>query len=215
MPRSLHGGPHCRRGMSEHGRGGAAIIEFAMCIPVLAMVVALTFFFGWGMVNQQQVWVAGRYACWRQVRAGSAATGDELNIDFCAGRASTFTASRDGGTTRAEQDFVDDVAAESAVAGDLAKGLVIDRYPKGLGVDCSGDFPTSNRVWRQFAGSIHGRSARIGVEWRWRQAQCCQEVTDQFLPVLENMLTQMPAPADGMGAFFRTLYRDDWVFRDY
>jgi hypothetical protein len=190
-------------------------VEFAACVPFLALVVIVTFFFGWAMVNQQHVWAADRYAAWRQVRTGTVPTDDELNRDFFADRARDVVTSRDSGTSRAEQGFVDAVVGESAAAGDLAGGLVMNRFPKGLGVNLQGEFPTDVAVWQRYTGAIHSRSARIGVEWRWRQASCEAVVADQDFTSLEGTLQSMPAAATGIGAFLRTLYRNNWDFHDW
>ena len=72
------------RGRRARSRRGTAIVEFAACVPFLALVVIVTFFSGWAMVNQQHVWAADRYAAWRQVRTGTVPTDDELNRDFFA-----------------------------------------------------------------------------------------------------------------------------------
>ena len=196
-------------------RGGTAIVEFAVCIPLLALVVVVTFFFGWAMVNQQHVWTADRYAAWRQVRTGSVPSDDSLNQDFFAGRARNVLTARDDGTSRPEQDFVDDVAGDSGPAGDLARGLVLDRFPKGLGVHDQAEFPTDVAVWERYTGAIQSRSSRIGVEWRWRQARCETVVADQLLPTLDGTLQTLPNPATGMGAFLRSLYRNNWDYHDW
>ena len=195
-------------------RRGTAIVEFAVCIPLLALVVVVTFFFGWAMVNQQHVWTADRYACWRQVRTGTVPSDDELNRDFFGGKARNVATDRDGGTSVPEQGLVDDVAAANAAAGDLARGLVMDRFPKGLGVNAQAEFPTDVRVWQRYTGAIHSRSARIGVEWRWRQARCETVVADQMFTSLEGALQTFPAPGTVMGSFLRSLYRNGWDYHD-
>lgn len=186
-----------------------------MCIPLLALVVVVTFFFGWAMVNQQHVWAVDRYACWRQVRTGSVPADDELNQAFFAGRARDFRTARDGGSDRVEQDFAGEVASGSAAAGDLASALVVDRFAKGLGVHAQGEFPTDVTVWQRYTGAIRSRHARSGVEWRWRQARCETVVADQMLSSLEGALTTVPSSASGMGAFLRTLYRHGWGYHDW
>jgi hypothetical protein len=195
-------------------RGGTAIVEFAACIPLLALVVVVTFFFGWAMVNQQHVWAVDRYACWRQVRTAAVPSDDELNQAFFAGRARGFTTARDEGSDQVEQDFAGDVAAGSAAAGDLARGLVVDRFPKGLGVHAQGEFPTDVTAWQRYTGAIQSRHARSGVEWRWRQASCEAVVADQMLPSLEGALATMRSPAGNMGDFLRSLYRNGWDYHD-
>ena len=50
------------------------MIEFAMCIPLLALLITGMFFFGWAMRNQQKVKISDRYAVWRVVHNAKART---------------------------------------------------------------------------------------------------------------------------------------------
>jgi hypothetical protein len=201
-----------RRPRRLHGRRGTAIVEFAVSLPLLALVLTVTFFFGWAVMNQNHVWIADRYACWRQVRNGSVPTDGFLNQKFFGGVAQNVATGRNAGSTRTEQDLVSAVSAENQPAGSLAQELVLNQFPKGLDVTIQATFPTSVRFWQQFTGAIHSQHARAGVEWRWRQAACGNAVADQLLQTLDGMLTAMPVPANGIGSFFSRLYRDDWRY---
>ena len=53
-------------------RRGTAMIEFVLCIPLLALVIAAVFFFGMVMRNQQRLRAADRYVVWRTVHNGQA-----------------------------------------------------------------------------------------------------------------------------------------------
>ena len=106
------------------------------------------------------------------------------------------------------------MASGAAAAGDLARGLVVDRFPKGLGLSLQGEFPTDVRAWQRYAGAIHSRHAREGVEWRWRQARCENQVADQMLSSMDGLLAATPAPADRLAAFLRSLYRNGWDYHD-
>jgi hypothetical protein len=206
---------HVHRPRRLRRRGGTAILEFAVSLPLLALVLVCTFFFGWAVMNQQHVWIADRYACWRQVRNGSTATAQELNQNFFGGRATNISTARDSGSSKTEQDFVSAVAADNRPAGDLAQELVMNRFPKGLHVSIQAEFPTSVKYWQRFTGAIQSSHEREGVEWRWRQAFCASVVADQLLQPLDNMLSVWPAPATNVGRFFRTLYREDWSYHDW
>jgi len=56
----------------DRKRRGAALLEFVMCIPLLALIIAATFFFGMVMRNEQQLCVTDRYHAWRTVHNSDA-----------------------------------------------------------------------------------------------------------------------------------------------
>ena len=60
---------------------GTAMLEFIMCIPLMAILIAAIFFFGWVMRNQQRVRIATRYASWKHVYDTSPST-QQLNEKF-------------------------------------------------------------------------------------------------------------------------------------
>jgi hypothetical protein len=207
--------PSMRRTRSRR-RGGTAIVEFTMAIPLLAMVLLLTFSFGWAMTNQQHVWVSDRYACWRQVRTGVQATNQEINQSFFGGRASSVSATYEPGHfSQDAQDYASYVASGDAAAGDLARGLVMDHFPRDMRVRVQAEFPTGSQLWRRFTGAIRTRDAREGVEWRWRQARCETEVADQLISSMDGTLATTPAPADVLCRFLRSLYRQGWSYHDW
>ncbi len=53
--------------MRASRRHGTAVIESIFCVPLIAIILGLTFFFGWAMRNQQRVIISDRYAVWRLV----------------------------------------------------------------------------------------------------------------------------------------------------
>lgn len=60
--------------MKALNRRGTAMVEFVMCIPLLALLIAGMFFLGWAMRNQQKVKISNRYAAWRDVHNAKART---------------------------------------------------------------------------------------------------------------------------------------------
>jgi len=191
-------------------RPGAALVEFALAIPLLVGVLGLTFFFGWAMKNQHQVWAADRYACWRQVRTGQTPPDWQINQMYFANKAINMSTNRDAGDTQTEQDFAADVSASDGAAGELATQLAVRQFPGGLSVHVQGEFPTSVGLWQQYTGAIRSRHARQGVEWRRQQAGCESAVADQQLTSVDGALMATPAPADGLARFLRTLYLQRW-----
>ncbi len=59
---------------TRHTRRGTALIEFVMCIPLLALIIAGTYFFGMVMRNDQRLCVSDRYHAWRVVQNADAET---------------------------------------------------------------------------------------------------------------------------------------------
>ncbi|MFW6066153.1 MAG: TadE family protein, partial [Planctomycetota bacterium] len=71
-----------KRPTSRQAATGVALAETVMVIPLLALVLGLTFFFGWVMTNQQRVRQASRYAAWRRVVRDSGISTRTLNRTF-------------------------------------------------------------------------------------------------------------------------------------
>ena len=206
-------------------RRGTAIVEFTLALPLLALVLLLTYSFGWAMTNQQRVWAADRYACWKQVRTGVQTSRDQINQSFFNGRANGVSVNYNNGymdpPPDALHDYVADVSAASPAAGSLAQGLIFNRYPLDEQVTIQADFPTKNLFWKYFSGAMQSRDFRAGVEWRWRQwgkglyVGCENEVANQRLPGVDNTLVFTPAPGDVLARFFRSLYRETWQYHDW
>jgi hypothetical protein len=195
-------------------------VEFALALPLLALVLMLTFLFGWGMMNQQRTWIADRYACWHAIRVRARPTNVQINQLCFANRANPLTVTWEFGEPSqnagpslvgTEQNFVNAVVALDTAAGDLAQELVMNHLPWGLRVRVEAQFPTDVKYWQQYSGTFVSRSAREGVEWRWKQMACGAVVADQKLQTLDGALTAMPVPANLLGGFFRTLYREEWA----
>lgn len=73
--RPLFRTPRPSRRFASRGGGarrGSALIEFVFCIPLLALIILGTFFFGHVMRNQQRLRVADRYHAWRLVQNADA-----------------------------------------------------------------------------------------------------------------------------------------------
>lgn len=186
-------------------RRGAVIIEFVLCVPILAFILALIFFFGWSMMNQQHVKVAARYAAWAPVRGGYTAP-DQLNRDFFSDKADPVTDSADDGPHDTLRLYCD----KAGVSLPLAVELVLQRAPAGRHAYVSARFPSEVNVWNRFEGSIHGDRARDGVEWRRNQAAIDDALRELYLMELDRTLEDVPAPGDGLSLVFRRLYMTIW-----
>jgi len=202
----------CNRLSADVSRRGASLIEFVLCIPLLAFVIGLTFFFGWAMSNQQGVKISGRYAVWREVRGGGAADPRDLNRKFYSQKAGGVSVDGRQATDETLRDLVDAAGDVSTEAKMLADHLVLDRFPRGVGAEVAAEFPTDVGLWNQLGGgAIRHRHMREGVEWRRGQASCEEVVRDDFLIQLDGALRRLSStPGAEFGQVLRNLYEYRW-----
>ena len=184
--------------------------ELAMCIPLIAFIIAMTFFFGFSMANQQHVRISDRYAAWRRVLTGTMASDEQLNEMFFADRAGEVQTDTDTGPVETLEDLVAEAGDVSEPAHLLAERCVLERWPRGRRVKVQADFPSSVGAWRRFTGAIRSRHVRDGVQWRRGQASCDYVVCDEFLSPLDDVLAGVSAPGDGLAEMMRQLYSNGW-----
>ena len=189
------------------------MMEAVLCIPLIATVLGLTFFFGWAMRNQQRVIISNRYAVWRRVLAKDPVGGGHLNSAFFAGKAGGISVDYGGGPIDTLEEYVDTAGDRGAVVESLAQELVIERFPHSHSAEVSAWFPSDVGLWQQFTGEIERRHVREGVEWRNREAALETEVRDEFFIPLDQALLAIPAPGDSLGLAFRRLYLQRWNAR--
>ena len=189
------------------------MMEAVLCIPLIATVLGLTFFFGWAMRNQQRVIISDRYAVWRRVVAGDAVGGGRLDRDFFAGQAGGVAVDFGGGPDGTLEDYVSMVGQRSAAVEALAQRLVLERFPRSHSAEVSAWFPTDVGLWKRFTGAIERRHVREGVEWRNQEAALEPQVRDQFFIPLDSALLSIPAPGTGLGLAFQNLYLRRWNAR--
>lgn len=209
---------------SEPGRRhGTAMMEAVLCVPLIALVLGLTFFFGWGMRNQQHVIISDRYAAWRLVLAKDAVGGGWLDQKFFGERAGSVTVDFGGGPKDTLKEYVLYAGHRGAPVEALARSLVLQRFPGGISAEVSAEFPPDafRGVWSMFpgeleqtgGGEIKRRHVREGVEWRNKEAALERQVRDQFFVPLDTALLSIPAPGDGLGRAFQKLYIRRWNAR--
>lgn len=194
-------------------RHGTAVIESVFCVPLIAVVLGLTFFFGWAMRNQQRVIISDRYAVWRRVVAGDAVGGGRLDRDFFGGQAAGVAVDYAGGPDGTLVEYVDRAGRRSAAVEALAQRLVLERFPRSHSAEVSAWFPTDVGLWKRFTGAIERRHVREGVEWRNQEAALEPQVRDQFFIPLDSALLSIPAPGTGLGLAFQNLYLRRWNAR--
>ncbi len=184
-----------------------------MCVPLIALVLGLTFFFGWAMRNQQRVIISNRYAVWRRVLAGDAVGGGRLNNTFFAGKAAGVSVDYGGGSIETLEKYVEAAGDRGAAVESLAERLVLERFPRSQSAEVSAWFDSDVGIWQQFTGAIERRHVREGVEWRNREAALEPQVRDEFFIPLDQALLTIPAPGDSLGQAFRRLYLNRWNAR--
>ncbi|HET6429043.1 MAG TPA: TadE family protein [Phycisphaerae bacterium] len=195
-----------------HARG-TALIEFILVIPVLGAILALTFFFGWALLHKHQMVVADRYAAWRRIETGTWPTTVEIN-EGCLGNRGynvSLNGSRAGMAT--PQDLADETADVHDNAGRLADELIVQRFPSGRRAHVTAEFPARKALWEAVMAdrpTFHARHSREGLTWRCDEAVCWSTLRDQFYDDLDNGLTAVPDPGDGMAQMIRSLYLAHW-----
>ena len=203
----LPGGTLARR----RGRRGTSMVEFVLCIPLLALVIMVSFFFGWAMSNQQHVKVSGRYAVWRQARGMGVAEPEYINHKFFEDKAGFVAVDSLPGTDQTLQDMVASAGNVSAEAQIFADHLVLGRFPRSMAGVVAAEFPSDFAFWNRFQGTIEHRHAREGVEWRRGQADCEEVVRDDFMAELDAALRDLEAsPAGDFSQVLRRLYTERW-----
>ncbi len=189
-------------------RRGTALLEFVMAIPFLALLLGLTFFFGWSMKNQQHVKIADRYLAWRHVRTKEWKA-DRLNHRFFGETAERVSASRGHGPDDTLEDLVAEADHVSGRAGEMAGRLIPRRVHRGRSVRVGAVFPSDVGVWNRMdlTGPITSHHVRDGVQWRCIENVFNNEVVnDQFLSEFDGSL-----PGDNkLAKVLRILYRYKW-----
>lgn len=211
-------------------RRGTAMLEFIMVIPLLAIVIAGTFFFGQLMRNQQRLRVADRYEAWQP-----AGQSNPLLFD---GRGENVSIRTGTGPTETLEDLHAQAAGESPEASRLADWLLLTgsqgRFPRGWSRRVDADFPretaaierirnavTEDRgehVEPAFGPSRYRQHAREGLAWKRRhedgfcEGSCpCnpgQAVRHLYFDELDEQTERIAGTA--IGGALRSLYLNGW-----
>ena len=200
--------PALRR--QQMNRRGTATVEFALTIPLLGLVLSLTFFFGWELTNKEHVRMSDRWAVWRTVRSAGEPIPQQLSDAFFKNKAANVNMSTGSGPDTTLQNYVQDAGKISQGAQQWAQNLVIDRFPRGLSAHVSAEFPSPSAAWARYTGAIHSAHSRDGVEWRRDQARCEEVLAQEWLTDLDGTLTTIPTPGDSLADTFRNLYLGGW-----
>lgn len=197
--------------------------EMVLVLPFLAVILSLTFFFGWAMMHKEQTLLASRYSAWSRADTGVWADEARLNDIVFANKAATLTLTQDsgdptgsawgasGGANTTPGDLVAAVGSVSQVASALADEMVNGRFPHGYRSIVSAEFTPTQNFWSQFRGAISGRDLREGTSWRRADSASPWNVLrDQFYSPFDAALESVAPPANDMAQMIRNLYLGYW-----
>lgn len=187
------------------------MIEFVMIIPMMAMIIGLTFFFGWTMANRLHVRQSSRYASWRHARTGQAVGSGSLNDGFFEHRATNVGITRGLGT----EDTINDLIAAAGTYGDVhetfADSVIWNCGHQGRTVGVLAKFPSDVGLYRRFQGRLGSYHSRDGKQWR-REDDLTpeQDVRDIFLSDLDEALEVLENGGSRMAKVMRVTYLYKW-----
>jgi hypothetical protein len=213
----------------DRRRRGGALVELALCMPLLMLIIVTTMFFGWAMMNQQHVKAAARYASWRHVYTSqyepqydandpdnvSDPDHPYINYHFFRDEGSQIGIGGGSGPIDELEELADRAGQYSGDAGQLASELLIDRtywhgFHRAKRAEVSSHFTSDVEAFQRYQGSIRSEHIRDGVEWRRHQAEVRRAIREQYLLPLHGALESVPAPGDGMARMIQGLYKHGW-----
>jgi len=198
-----------------------------MAMPLLALVIVLTFFFGKAMTDQQRVKAAARYVAWREIASREPGRGaydaadavDEAEDAFFADRASGTAAGFGTGPLTPRRRLVEaasdgwDEFAGWPPAGALIEQCVPKPWSRGVRIGLSAEFPSEVAAWRRFTGAIRCAHARDGVQWRRANGTSyLSPVRIQFLAEFDAVVQEMKADEQmrELADALESLYSQRW-----
>ena len=190
-------------------RRGTALVEAVLALPLLAVILGLTWWVGWAMTNQQRVKAASHYAAWRGAYSGAPSSASLERVEF-AGKGEVRNYTRSAGAAGTVNNLVDAAGLVSSGAAMVADQGPRLRFPRGSSIWLSGEFPTSVGLWNRYQGDIRGRAAREGVSWRYAQTNLRDAMVDIYFPHMESCMIGVPPPGGNMAMMVRQLYLYGW-----
>ena len=192
-------------------RRGTAMIEFVLILPLLAVILGLTFFFGWALMHKHQVLVADRYSVWQKVETGTWPGTDDVNTRVFNRQAQGVNLASADGVTQT----VDDLVGEASDKGGprtqtLADTLLRENWPGGSSVEVVANFRSSWALWEKFGGQMHHSHAREGITWRRADVAPWNTLRDEFYNDLDMQLQRVNPPGQNFAQMIRGLYLSTW-----
>lgn len=186
------------------------MMEFVLVVPFLALILMLTFFFGWAYLHKHQVVVANRYAAWQRVDNRSWPSEEKLNELCFANKATDVRVQAAGLGRPTARDLAEEAGAESRRTQTFAEELLLNRFPGGHRASVTAGFSSNMALWQQYQGPIHDSHGREGITWRRDEVNCWSPLRDQYYFQLDQQLRGVRAPGDGMARVIRRLYLAHW-----
>ena len=212
MKRISHHSSRSGRACYDTHRKGTALLEFVMSLPLLAMVIVGTFFFGWAMRNHQRVRIASRHVTWSHVyesaRTPNSADVNDLFFDM---RGEGTYIEGEGFAGNALEDYVQAVRNRDEDAGRVVEEMINEADPPEARREMvESNFVTSNDLWQRLAdGEIRMEHHRAGRTWRRPEWSPLSTVTTETL--LEECDAMSDAPQDSkVESALRLLYEGGW-----
>ena len=192
---------------------GTAMLEFIMCIPLMVIVIAGIFFFGWVMRNQQRIQIADRYASWKSVHSSEPST-QHINEKFFDDRGYDIYMDLDSDTiTKNVRDsFIDSVTNYDTGAGQYSNDLINRNLPGGSYSLLRSQFDTNSPKWRKWAesGAMERTHVRDGLPWVRGETFMPYSIRDIYLKQLDDFVTAFPSQGSSGGDMIQTLYMSGW-----
>ena len=191
------------------------MLEFVMCIPLMAILIAAIFFFGWVMRNGQRVRIADRYASWKSVYSTPPST-QQLNEQFFDDRGYDIYMDLDSDTVtnNIRELFLEAVTTSDTGAGGYGEYAddLVSNLPGGSYALLRSRFSTNNARWRQWAesGAIERSHVRDGRPWIRGETQMPNSIRDIYLEQLDEFLDGFGDEAASGGDMIQTLYTSGW-----
>lgn len=202
---------------------GTAMIETTLALPFFAVILSLTFFFGWVMMHKQQTILASRYNAWSRVDTGVWPDEARINDIVFANKAAILTLGQatgdpavdnswggGGSTNTTPGDLISSVGNVNQIAGGLADEMVGKRFPHGYRASVAAEFSPVQNFWAQFRGPISAHDSREGVSWRRDNVTPWNVLRDQFYSPFDTALESVAPPANDMAQMIRSLYLAYW-----
>ena len=142
-----------------------------MIVPFLAVILGLTFFFGWALMHKHQVVVANRYSAWARIETGAWPSEDEINTKCFMDKASDVSLSGSQVGRETPDDLATEAEGHGANVGELAMHMVVDPFPVGRQAHVAAKFDSEQALWQHFTGYIDHRHRREGLTWRRDEVQ--------------------------------------------
>ncbi|MBN1555307.1 MAG: pilus assembly protein [Phycisphaerae bacterium] len=188
---------------------GTATVEFVMAIPLLALIIAGTFFFGWLMRNHLRLRAADRYAAWRSVE-DTPPSGAEIDEEFFDGRAEGTHLEGDSGSDETLQAFIVAARNQSADADELAENLVARHHvPRARGQKIKTKFTTSVEFWQKMApGMMDSRHVREGRDWVRGEVNLGGSLRELYFSDIEQSVEDVAG--ENISQSLQNLFQNGW-----